>query len=230
MYYSNEVITFLQANNTLSLKLDHALTDVVKTVSNQIDMIAAGAKRALFYTSCFTDEYQDVCQQQKTEDIRFRKAVFHLLQNGDVIYNMLRIYFEEIFKHKTSDQLEQIKKNLMAVNIHIAASSLTKSGFAFAAATCVANGMNLRLSVGVLTQRATGAAVTLAALYGVVQKAADSANRLRVTHPSYYAALYAQNLETMYFLVESVFERANAFRAQGETESGIAHIIAMMVK
>jgi hypothetical protein len=68
MYYRNEVIRYLQANNILALKLDRAVTGVRKAVSNQIDMIQAGATRALYYTSCFTDEYMDVCQQQKTND------------------------------------------------------------------------------------------------------------------------------------------------------------------
>lgn len=62
MYYNNDVISYLQSNNILALKLDHALTGVGKAVSNQIETIGAGAKRALFYTSCFTDEYQDVCK------------------------------------------------------------------------------------------------------------------------------------------------------------------------
>lgn len=76
---------------------------------------------------------------------------------------MLRIYFEEIFKYKTNAQLEHIKKALMAVNVHIAASTLTGAGYALA----VAN-----------------------------------------------SALYMQQLEMMYFLIEPVFERAGALEAQ----------------
>ncbi|MCS3601987.1 hypothetical protein M2371_001173 [Buttiauxella sp. BIGb0471] len=71
MYYRNEVISYLQTNKILVLKLDHALTGVGKAVSNQIETIGTGATRTLYYTSCFTNEYQDVCQKQKTEDIRF---------------------------------------------------------------------------------------------------------------------------------------------------------------
>ncbi len=66
MYYSNQVISYLQSNKILALKLDHVLTGVGKAVSNQIETTGAGAKRALYYTACFTDEYQDVCQQQQT--------------------------------------------------------------------------------------------------------------------------------------------------------------------
>lgn len=117
MYGNDEIISHLQANKILALKLDHALTGVREAVSNQIETIGAGAQRALYYTSCFTDEYQDVCQKQKTEDIRFRDAVYKIIRHSDVLYDMLRIYFEEIFKYKTSEQLEHIKQQLMAVNV-----------------------------------------------------------------------------------------------------------------
>jgi len=230
MYYNNEVISYLQANKILALKLDHAATGVKQAVSNQIETISAGATRILYYTSCFTDEYQDVCRRQKNEDIRFQKGVIHLIQNGGIVYDMLRIYFEEVFKYKTSDQLEHIKKNLMAVNIHIAANSLTKAGFTLATATSVSMGMNLSLEMSAITGRAAGTAVTIVGLYGIIQKAADSADRLRITYPAFFAALYAQELEMMYFMVEPLFERAGAFKAQWVSDDGIADIIEKMIK
>jgi hypothetical protein len=230
MYYSNEVISYLQSNKILALKLNHALTGVGKAVSNQIDTIGAGAKRALFYTSCFTDEYQDVCQQQKIEDIRFAKGVYHLLQHEDVVYEMLKIYFEEIFRYKTSDQIEHIKQMLMAVNVHIAASSLTNTGFALAAASSVAVGMNLNLEISALAGGWASRGITTVGIYGVVQKAADSAHRLHYTYPAYYAALYAQEQEMMYFLIEPLFERAGALKAQWASHSDIADIITRMIR
>ncbi|OMP93718.1 hypothetical protein [Raoultella terrigena] len=230
MYYRNEVISYLQANRILALKLDHALTGVGRTVSEQIKLTGAGAKRALYYASCFTDEYQDVCQRQKSEDVRFTMGVTQILQHGDVVYEMLKIYFEEIFKYKTSDQIEHIKKMLMAVNVHIAASSLTKVGFALAAATSVAVSMNLRLELSSLAGRAIGTASMIAGIYGIFQKAADSAWRLHITSPAYYDALYARELEMMYFLVEPIFERAGAFSAHRISDADVADIIAKMIR
>ncbi|POT54603.1 hypothetical protein C3432_26720 [Citrobacter amalonaticus] len=230
MYGNNEIISYLQANKILALKLDHALTGVGKAVSNQIETIGAGATRALYYTSCFTDEYQDVCQQQKSEDIRFKNGVIYLLRHGNVAYDMLKIYFEEIFKYKTSEQLERIKQMLMAVNIHIAASSLTNMGFALATASFVAAGMNLSLELSALVGRRTGQVVGAIGLYGVVQKAADSARRLHITHPEYYSSLYAQELEMMYFLIEPLFEWAGAFKAQWVSDDEIADIITRMIR
>ncbi len=229
MNYNNDVISYLQANNILALKLDRALTGVREMVSSQIETIGAGAKRALYYTSCFTDDYQDVCRNQKNEDIRFANGVVHVFQNKDIAYEMLRIYFDDIFQYKTSEQLEYIKRKLMAVNIHIAASSLTNAGFALAVAYYVAIGMNLSLEMSALVGRKARGVVAFAGMYGVVQKAADSAQRLKYLYPAYYAALYSRELEMMYFLVEPLFERAGAF-SHSTSDSDIADIITKMIR
>lgn len=230
MYNNNQVISYLQTNRILALKLDLAVSAVRQQVTNQVETLGKGTTRLLYYTSCFTDEYNDVCKQQKIEDLRFRNAVIRIIQHGDVVYEMLRIYFEEIFKYKTNDQLEHIKKVLMAVNIHIAASTLTGAGYALAVATSVRIGLNLSIQLSALTGRAAGTVAGFVATYGLVQKAADSAHRLHVQYPAYYSALYMQQLEMMYFLIEPVFERARAFEAQWSTDSGIANIITRMIR
>ncbi|CAM8674482.1 hypothetical protein MXF13_05975 [Leclercia adecarboxylata] len=229
MNYNNDVISYLQANNILALKLDRALTGVREVVSRQIETIGAGAKRALYYTSCFTDDYQDVCRNQKSEDIRFKNGVVHLFQNNNIAYEMLRIYFEQIFQYKTSEQLENIKNKLMAANVYIAASSFTNAGFALAVAYCVAIGMNLRLEMSALVGRKAGGVVAVAGIYGVIQRAADSAQRLKYVSPAYYAALYSRELEMMYFLVEPLFERAGAF-SHSTSDSDIAELITKMIR
>ncbi|BDH45869.1 hypothetical protein TUM12370_19130 [Salmonella enterica subsp. enterica serovar Choleraesuis] len=230
MYYNNEIISYLQTNEILALKFEHALTSVSKTMVNQLEMIDAGAKRALYYTSCFTDEYQDVCKKQKNEDIRFKNAVIYLLRNGNITHDMLKIYFEGIFKYRTSEQLEHIKQMLMAVNIHIAASSLTNAGFALATASFVAVGMNMSLKLSALVGRRVGGVAGTIGMYGVVQKASDSAHRLHIAYPAYYSALYAQELEMMFFLIEPLFERAEAHKAQWASDDGIADIITRMIR
>lgn len=65
MYNNSEVISYLQANKILAMKLDHAVNAVGKQVAEQVKSIGAGTTRALYYTSCFTDEYNDVCLRKK---------------------------------------------------------------------------------------------------------------------------------------------------------------------
>jgi hypothetical protein len=118
----------------------------------------------------------------------------------------------------------------MAVNVHIAASYLTGHGFALAVASSVSVGMNLSLSMSVFAGDTAKIVAMGAGLYGVVQKAADSANRLRFTYPTYYSALYTQELEMMYFLIEPLFERAGAIQALWVSDSGVADIITRMIR
>ncbi|UUR72162.1 hypothetical protein [Enterobacter asburiae] len=230
MYGNNEIIRYLQANKILALKLDHAVTAVGQQVKKQVDTIGNGATRLLYYTSCFTDEYYDVCQRQQTEDIRFRDAVYQVVSDVDVVNNMLRIYFEEIFRHKTSDQLEHIKQRLMAVNVHVAAVTLTNAGFTLAVATCVRLGLNVSLELSALVGTRASRGIALIGLYGIVQKAADSAHRLHVEFPALYSALYAQELEMLYFLIEPVFQKSRAMDAQWASDGDIADIISRMIQ
>lgn len=228
--YSDETISYLQANKILALKLDHAVAGVGAAVSDQLDTMGAGAQRALYYTSCFTDEYQDVCKRQGHEDMRFVEGVYHLLRHGNVVFDMLKIYFETLFRHKTSDQLEHIKRMLMEVNIHIAASSLSNLGFSFAVAGYVTVGTNLSIEMSTALSKGADLAVVGFGLYGVVQKAADSAHRLQIAYPEYYTALYFQNLEMMYFLIEPLFVRAGALKTQWASDEEIANIIKGMIR
>ncbi len=230
MFYKNDVISYLQSNKILALKLDRAVIGVRKAVSHQIETIGAGATRALYYTSCFTEEYQDVCQQQKTEDIRFTKGVIYLLKNGGVIGDMLEIYFKQLFKCKTSKQLEYIQKKLMAVNVRIATNTLTSHGFALMAASTVALGMRWSFNARMFAGRMSNGAVILASAYGTVQKAAECAHRLRVANPVYYAALYAKGLEMMYFLIEPLFEWSGALDVVWASDDDIVKIITRMIR
>lgn len=230
MYFNNEVTRYLQSNKILALKLDHALAAVRGKAGEQFLLLEKGATRLIYYTSCFTDEYQDVCKKQKTEDIRFGNAVVKLLQDTDVVKEMLKIYFDEIFKYKSSQQLEHIKEMLLAASVHIAASNLTGEGFSLAVATTVCVGMNLSLEISAATGRAAGFSTAAVTSYGIIQNAADSARRLHVTFPAYYAALYAQELEMMYFLIEPLLERSGALHAQGAPDSDVVTIISRMIR
>ncbi len=68
-----------------------------------------------------------------------------------------------------------------------------------------------------------------AGLYGIIQKAADSAHRLHIQYPAFYAALYAHELEMMYFFIDPVFQRAGAAEVQWANSAGIASIISRMI-
>ena len=214
MYYKNEVISYLQANNILALKLEHALTGVGKAVSNQIETIGAGATRALYYTSCFTDEYYDVCTRQNLEDARFRKGIFHLVSRWNIVFDLINTYVEELVKNYSPAELSAIQHALMRTNVYISTSTLTSYSFSAGVTSTVCLYVTLPSSGLKVVSGLTGAAIGGLGIYGIVQQAADSAHRLQVMHPAYYQALYLRELEMMYFLVEPAFMRAGVLTQQ----------------
>lgn len=190
MPYQQELIRYLQNNDILALKLEKALKGVGEMVWDKVQNTGSGIKRLSNYVSCFTTNYQDVCQQQGEEDARFGKAVLHLINNEDFIEDMLNLYFTDLIKYKTYQQIEVIKKGLMAVNVYIAASALTKAAFSFGIASAVVLGTQLSVDISTLNKGYLAIVVTALSIYGVVQKAADSALRLKLASPSYYNTLY----------------------------------------
>lgn len=230
MYHSDGIIRQLQAAKILAQKLDEAVAGVRDEVRNQVGKIGGGATRLLYYTSCFTENYQDVCAAQQLEDLRFRNGIYRLIKNRNIVFEMVKIYIELLLNRQTSQQLEYIKYLLMRANVHIAASSLTNQGFALGVTMTICVGMNVRMPIGRGIGSIAGAAAGGLAVYGIIQNAADSARRLQIMHPAFYQALYIQELEMMYFLIEPAFMRSGALKSHWLSENDIANIITSMVR
>jgi len=106
----------------------------------------------------------------------------------------------------------------------ISSNTLNNQTFIIGITTAVCLGIGFNSSIVAWTGKTAALTVTGLGLYGIVQQAADSAERLRLQAPMYYQALHMQRLEMMYFLVEPTFMKAQAF------ESDITNAIINMVK
>lgn len=78
MNYRGVVVRQWQANKIVAQKLDVAAADVHNAVVNQVNDVKVGAIRVLYYSSCFTDKYCDVCTSQCVEDERLILGVLIL--------------------------------------------------------------------------------------------------------------------------------------------------------
>jgi hypothetical protein len=128
--------------------------------------------------------------------------------------------------------LSAIQHALMRANVYISTSTLTSYSFSAGVASTVCLYVTLPPSGLKIVSGLTGAAIGGLGLYGVVQKAADSAHRLQVMHPAYYQALYLRELEMMYFLVEPAFARAGVLTQQwtdGQSPYGVADTILKLM-
>ncbi len=211
MYHSDFIINGISADKQMALQLEKALSGVKDQLLEQASKLGDGTTRLLYHMSCFTDNYQDVCERIKEEDKRFFDGVMLLVTKRDIIYRMILIYFEEIFRFKTRNQLEAIKVSLLRAGVVISASSLNNQAFVIGITTAVCLGISFNALIIKWTGKASTIAVTGLGLYGMVQHAAESAERLRLMAPVYYHSLYLHTLEMMYFLVEPVFIKSGAF-------------------
>ncbi|MCU5771363.1 hypothetical protein N5923_06720 [Erwiniaceae bacterium BAC15a-03b] len=223
------IITKMQADRMLALRLDRALQGVKKQLLEQAENLEQGITRLLFYSSCFTDNYQDVCAQQKQEDTRFLEGLVQLVKHRDIIHVMVEIYVEQIMNNLDSSRISNIQRSMMKMGSSIATSSLTNQSFSglITAAICYSTGMSF--SVDSKLSAISAIAVTAAGMYGRVQLAANAANRLKIFNSIYYQALYSQELEMMYFLIEPVMSRNDHFSILMASDDEIASAIMRLI-
>lgn len=67
MYYNKMIMDRIGSDENLALRLDHAFSGVMGGVKEGVMETLSGANdgvtRILYYTSCLTDNYQDVCNK-----------------------------------------------------------------------------------------------------------------------------------------------------------------------
>lgn len=204
MFSNSDLITKMQADNLLAVRLEKALGGVKDSVLDQARRMQLGARRLAYYTSCFTDNYQDVCTAQKTEDVRFLEGLTQLVKQHNVATRMFEIYLNQLLQGLTSERIGRIQKILIGKGATIASGAMTNQALAYAIVASVSYKFGLRIGVNTKLAKISVAAVTIVSYYGYVQEAAEAANRLRLGHQGYYYALYAEKLEMLYFIIEPV--------------------------
>lgn len=226
MHYSDSIINAIQAEKILALKLEKALSGVKDEVIKQAKQVNAGVQRLTFYTSCFTDNYQDVCTQLKHEDIRFIKGLIQLIKDRNIIVIMIRIYIELLLKKHDEKKIEKLQRDLIGFNIKISTSYLTKEALIAALATAISLTFNTK---GKFKNKISTFSILGLNYYGVIQEAADCANRLKSFNSIYYTALYARNLEMMYFIIEPLIKKTSLAFMTDLSDKDIINIINGMV-
>lgn len=230
MYYSEAIMSKMASDKILALKLESALSGVKQQVIEQASRIQDGATRMAYYTSCFTDNYQDVCTKLKEEDVRFFEGLYQLFKDRKIISELILIYVELLLKNKNQQQLELIKKFLIRMNVNISVSSLSTQSFALAVTMSICLSSNMSAGIVRKVGNVSGLAGMALGSYGYIQQAADSAERLLAMSPAYHLALYMRKLEMMYFLVEPMFIKARVFISNILSEHDIANAIASVVR
>lgn len=234
MYYSKEIIERIGSDKDLALRLDRAVAGVKDGAIEYLNNLGDATTRLLYYTSCFTDNYQDVCKKLGSEDLRFLAGVAELVKHRDVIFRMVRIYIETMLHNRSIIQIKIILEKLIPFTTNYSVKQVSKNGLIYAVTSyiCYGNKMNAAVKSAFMRKvgLSTGGVITVLNLYAIVQHAADSANTLKKFQPLFYHALYVEKLEMMYFLIEPVIMKAGYLNLNTASDSEIADALNRMMR
>jgi len=206
MYYSDFIIKKIGTDKELALRLDKAMAGVKDGFIDYLGNLGDGATRALYYTSCFTENYKDVCKRLGNEDKRFMLGLYELYKHRNIIFRMILIYVQTLLKNKDESERNIILRKVVPPTTHYSVMQTSRLALVYSVVRYICYGSKingviqsaLMKKIGGLT---SGGLIALST-YGTVQHAADSAHNLKYFLPLYYNALYTENLEMMYFLIE----------------------------
>ena len=224
--FKTQIIDKIQSDKSLALRLDEALNGVGQEIAQQTQRIGDGITRLSWYVSCLTENYQDVCSRLKDEDVRFILGIEQLIKRRDIIYDMIKIYIDNLFSRCSSKDIQKINDLLLSAGVRISSTQFTNFSYAFTITHMIQFNFNLRASY---IWKANLSGVMLLGNYGLVQEASDAANRLKAYNYMYYTFLRREKLEMMYFLVEPLI-RSTYYNLSPITNEEIASILKRLMR
>ncbi|HCR0227003.1 hypothetical protein ACS6I8_21540 [Enterobacter kobei] len=233
MYYSETIIKKNGTDKELAVRLDKALAGVKEGVVDYLNGLEDGITRLLYYTSCLTDNYQDVCNKLSSEDKRFLFSLYELIKHRDVIFRMIKVYIETLLKNKSEVEKKTILEKLTPFTTNYSIKYISRNGLIYAVAAYICYGNNMNLAVQNALMKKTGSRVGVVIgglnLYGLVQHAAESADNLKNFCPLFYNALYAEGLEMMYFLIEPIIMKSGYLNINSASDEEITRALKRMM-
>ncbi|WPO95562.1 hypothetical protein [Pseudescherichia sp.] len=218
MYLSSIVKFRTTSERDAAIALDKAVYGVGDSSVGTIEDVRAGVERASWYSSCLFDKYDDVCSDLKGEDRRFFKAIFEIYKRKDIVADMIRLYIEAELKKMDQSAIQSLDIKLTKILVGYSSGRLTKTAIASSLSILIVNSFHFKNEILMRVNKYSIALVTAASLYGKVQVAAFAARRLRQLSPELYQALYANNIEMLYFLISDSVDKAlvNSIGLRGE--------------
>ena len=233
MYYSEEIIKRIGTDKELAVRLDKSLMGIKQGVVDYVNGLGDATTRLLYYTSCLTDNYQDVCKKLGSEDIRFICALYELIKHRDIIFRMLKIYIETILKNKNETEKKTILQKLTPFTTNYSIKYISKNGLIYAVASYICYGNKMNLAVQNALMKKIGSRVGWIVgglnIYGIVQRAAESADNLKNFCPLFYNALYMEGLEMMYFLIEPIIMKSGYLNINTASDEEIVRALKRMM-
>jgi hypothetical protein len=118
---------------------------VKDSILDQARRMQLGVRRLTYYSSCFTDNYRDVCTAQKTEDVRFMEGLTQLVKQHNIVTRMFKIYVNQLLQGLTPERIRHIQMILIGKGATIASGSMTNQALAYAIVAAVSYSFGIRV-------------------------------------------------------------------------------------
>jgi L-rhamnose mutarotase len=118
---------------------------------------------------------------------------------------MILIYVQTLLMNKDEDEKTTILRKVVPPTSHYSIMQASRFALVYSVVKYIFYGSKINgviQSAMMKNWRSVIRGLIALSSYGTVQHAADSANNLKYFLPQFYDALYAQNLEMMYFIIE----------------------------
>lgn len=218
----------LQAERTIALNFEKALAELHQTMLDTGRGIVSGAQSASGYGSCFFDDYKDVCNQLKQEDLRYLKQLRMLFTRQDVVLEMVEIYFRKKLSRIGDTGIQNIQRLLAEKASDYASGKSSKLAIAQLIALVITQSRDFKQSHINVINTTSSYAVTAFKFYGKFEIATKAARKLRFDDADYYFDLYNANLEMFYYLIEPEMSKIIYLKNSGSTSE--EHILNLLNK
>lgn len=197
----------LQSERNLALALTKALREIHATNMQTIESVKLGAERIINHGSCLIpdDYYRDACRELINEDRRLVLSLAEIYNRNDVALDMVEIYFRKTLKRLGEQKSISLRDYLIKAlgdKAYEYAEKSSKLALSLTIAKLVISSGDFKASHIRMVSSLSSMFINGAVVYSRAQISAMAANKLKFMDPAYYQALYKENLEMLYFLIE----------------------------
>lgn len=255
MSYNAAIIKKLEAENYLALVLEKGFKEVGREALKQGELIYNGVERLSWYSSCLTENYQDVCEKIRKEDVRFIRSILKIIPTfhfklphigfefgekknnysdvqvkDNVIKYMLKIFTEDVFSEIHYERRLNLNRILTKLSADYATVNFTNRSIAYSIASAIYMSAGLRATLESTLTSISRKSTTVLGGYGYVKIAIDAADRLKLINPILYTKFYNTEVEMLYFLIEPVVTKIDRKFRHALTDEQIASDIVRLIK
>lgn len=166
-----------------------------------------GTQRIINYGSCLIPDeyYRNTCRELMNEDRRLALSLAEIYNRNDVVLDMVEIYFRKTLKRlgeQKSTNLAAFLKKKIGEKAYEYAEKSSKLALSLTIAKLVLSSGDFQESHITMVNRLSSIYINGVVVYSKAQIASLAANKLKFQDSAYYQALYKENLEMLYFLIE----------------------------